>query len=397
MRKKNARPLFRVALLVETSTKIGRDLLEGIRNYAREHESWNLDLQSSGLDRLLPEAETWKCSGFISRAANPGVVAAILKTKLPTVFFTLSDRQRKTISRPNVLEVFVDAGTVGQLAANHLRERGLRNFAFVGHALNPDWSRRRESAFVQSLAGESIRPHVYPLGPGKNKKSAPESRRLMRWLKELPKPVGIMAANDARGLQVLDACRQSALSVPDEVSVLGADNDELICSLCHPPLSSITLATQEAGYRAAQALHALMLGRRVKTRQILIPSTQIIARESTATAVAQDWRVEKSRRFILQKAGDMIQVGDVVDHVGTSRRSLEAHFARSVGHSLLKEILRVRIERVKGLLLSSASPVHLIARNTGFSNANYMCKAFKKAVGCSPQAYRLQSHRTGTF
>jgi len=391
--KRTSTPPFRVALLVETSTKIGRDLLQGIQSYARETGLWNLDLQPGGLNQVLPNPKTWKGTGIVSRAANPGTVAAILKTRLPAVFFTLSSWQRKALAGREMLEVLVDADSVSQLAANHLLERGLRNLAFVGHARNPEWSGRREQAFARSLAGESIVPHVYPVDSRENKNWARESRRLRRWLEKLPKPVGIMAANDARGLQVLDACRQGALSVPDEVAVIGVDNDELICSLCHPPLTSIVLATTEAGYRSARALHALILKKRVRDCQILIPAIQIIARESTATAVAQNWRVEKARRFILQKAGEMIQVRNVVEHVGISRRSLEAHFSRSVGHSLLQEILRVRIERVKGLLLSSASPIHLIAEKGGFSNANYMCKAFKKAVGCSPQTYRLQTPR----
>lgn len=211
---------------------------------------------------------------------------------------------------------------------------------------------------------------------------------MVKWLTKLPKPAGILAANDARGLQVIDACRQAGLAVPDEVAVVGADNDELICSLCNPPLTSITLDAVDAGFRTMQALHAMILKKPPGSREIHIPAIQIVARKSTATAMAHDERVRKARQFILQKAHEMIQVGEVAEHVGISRRSLETHFVKSTGRSLLKEIVRVRIERAKTLLLSSSAPIHAIATASGFSDANYMCKVFKKNVGCSPNGYR---------
>ena len=129
---------FRVALLVETSTKIGRDLLQGIRNYEHEQEGWNLSLQPGGLEQTLPDPRVWKGTGIIARSTNPGLFSAILKTGLPTIFFTLSDRQRKMAARPHIREVFVDAGVLSPLAADHLIESGLRHFAFVGNELNPD-------------------------------------------------------------------------------------------------------------------------------------------------------------------------------------------------------------------------------------------------------------------
>ena len=125
---------------------------------------------------------------------------------------------------------------------------------------------------------------------------------MIRWLKNLPKPIGIMAANDACGLRVLEACRAARLVVPEEISVIGVDDDELLCSLCHPPLSSIGLATVSAGYRVAQTLHALMLGQPVDPLPIVIPPSHVIPRDSTATAFALDARVEKARRFILKQA-----------------------------------------------------------------------------------------------
>ena len=392
--KQNSTHSFRIALLVETSSKIGRDLLQGIQRFSHEHNNWNLDLQPGGLNQVLPDPRTWRGTGFVARAFSPSLFKKILKTRLPTVFFTLSDQQRKVVAGRAIMEVLVDAQSVGELAARHLRERGLQHFAFVGPPDNPDWSRRRQHAFSNCLSRNNLKLHVYE-GPVQPQRSwTAECRFMIRWLKRLPKPLGVMATNDARGLQVLDACRQAGLAVPHEVAVIGVDNDELICSLCHPPLTSITLGAVDAGYRTAGALHALMQYERVQVRQIFIPATQVIARESTATAVASDWRAEKARRFILQKAGEMIQVRDVVDYVGVSRRSLEAHFARTVGHSLLQEILRVRIEKVKSMLLSSGGgPIHLMAQRAGFSNANYLCKAFKKAVGCSPQAYR--AHLSG--
>ena len=380
---------FRVALLVETSTKIGRDLLQGIRNYEHEQDGWNLSLQPGGLEQNLPDPRVWKGTGIIARATNPSLFSSVLKTGLPTVFFTLSDRQRRMAARPHVREVFVDARVLSPLAADHLIESGLRHFAFVGNELNPTWSQRRQLAFAERLKQAGFRCHVYPV----DRRMAAvnwgiECRRMIRWLRDLPKPIGIMAANDACALRVLEACRAARFVVPEEISVIGVDDDELLCSLCHPTLSSIGLATVAAGYRVAQTLHALMLGRPVDPLPIVILPSHVIPRDSTATAFALDARVEKARRFILKQARQMIQVRDVVEHVGVSRRSLETHFARSLGRSILQEILRVRLEQVKARLLGTRQSVYAIAQASGFADAHYMSKAFKKTFGLSPQAFR---------
>ncbi len=150
---KPSRPL-RIALLVETSTKIGRDFLLGVQNYAHRNGSWSLDLQPGGLNQVLPHADTWKGAGIIARAASPSLFSAILKTKLPTVFFTLSERQRRAAADREIIEVFVEADTIGRLAADHLKDRGLTCFGFVGHTRDPDWSKRRERAFAKNLGSD---------------------------------------------------------------------------------------------------------------------------------------------------------------------------------------------------------------------------------------------------
>lgn len=384
---------YRVALFIETSTKIGRDLLLGIRNFARERgnwtlELWNLELQpgQASINQTIPDPATWNGSGVISRAPT-GQFKAILDANVPTVFFTLSNKQRAAIDRKDVLEVFVDANPVAEMATEHLWQRGLRNFAFVGSPNNPDWSKRRELALRKALFTRSKPLHAFEFS-AHSEKWIVESRRLAQWVKSLPKPVGILAANDARAIQVLNVCRQGKFSVPNEISIMGVDNDELICSLCDPPLSTVMLASVEAGYRTAEALEALMSGRDPGTRQIVISPIHVIARGSTATSGASDWRVEQARKFIFDNASRLIQVSDVAEHLKISRRLLELLFAKQVGHSLLKEILHVRLEKVKDLLLSSTLPVSAIAKQCGFAHANYLCKVFKREIGCSPQSFR---------
>ncbi len=216
---------------------------------------------------------------------------------------------------------------------------------------------------------------------------------LARWVALLPKPVGIMAANDDRGLQVLDACRRIGVSVPNQVAVLGVDNDEYLCGLSHPPLSSIDINSEETGYQAAALLDRLMDG---KPPPSLWPETmpkRVVVRRSSEVLATDDDDVIRAAQFIREHACRPIRTSDVFEEISVSRGQLEPRFRSVVGHTIHHEIERVRIERAKTLLTETLLPIKQIAQQSGFRTVQYLTRAFRRLTGDTPAAFRRRNAR----
>ena len=211
------------------------------------------------------------------------------------------------------------------------------------------------------------------------------------WLKSLPKPVGLMVCNDDRGRQITETCNAVGLNVPDEISVVGVDNDNLVCELSSPPLSSIALSVERAGYEAAELLDKLMAGKKKKTtRTITVSPTHIVTRQSTNILAIEDHEVVQAVRFIRKHPKEPIQVGDVVNVVTLSRRVLERRFRKALGRSVHDEIRRVRIEQVARMLMETNLSVSQIALDLGYPGVDHIARYFQREKGMSPLAYRKQ-------
>lgn len=383
---------FHVALLLETSREVGRGLLRGVRRYARLHGPWGLHVMPGDMVQSLPTMRAWGGTGIIARIPNARVARAILKTGLPVIAGPLSTRQLAPGSPlSKVSEIRADGEAVGRMAAEHLLERGLHHFAFVGVPHQTNWVERRQEAFCKRLSEAGFPCAVYPAPPARERDWGREQKRLARWLRAQPKPLGAMAALDARGRQVIEACMESGLRVPDEVAVVSVDNDELLCELCDPPLSSIALNAEKAGYEAAELLDRLMRGEKMPPRQIMIEPTHVVARQSTEIAGTDDAGVAAALRFIRHEASRPLGVPDVAAHVGLSRRSLELRFRRALGHTVLTEIRRAQLERVRAFLIETDLTIGQIAAQCGFANGNYLGKIFRKEYGETPQRFRLRN------
>jgi LacI family transcriptional regulator len=222
---------------------------------------------------------------------------------------------------------------------------------------------------------------------------AAQAADLRRWLRELPKPVGIMACYDIRGQQVLDACRSAGLAVPAEVAVIGVDNDELLCDLASPPLTSVVPNAHRTGYEAAGLLDRLMAGKRVAAAPTLIAPLGVAARQSTDVLAVDDREVARAVQFIREHACDGINVGDVLRVVPLSRRVLEMRFQRLLGRTPREEILQARLGRVKQLLGETDLPLYLIAERTGFEHVEYLSVVFRREAGTTPSAFRAAARR----
>jgi len=380
----------KVALLVETSLGYGRGFLRGVVRYARLHGPWAFYITPGDLRQVLPKMEEWGGTGIIARIETPQVAKAVLSSGLPVIAMDLS-RQQLLPDNPlsRLPEVCPDSHGAGRLAADHLMERGFRHFAFVGVWGDLPWSTRRGEGFSERLREAGFPCHVFPLSrTAQNRRWGREQAILGGWLRELAKPLGVLSCDDDRGRQVLEACRGAGLQVPENVAVVGVDNDELLCELSDPPLSSVALNTEKAGYEAATLLDGLMSGRIREPRRILVEPIRVVTRRSSDVAAQEDQQVARALRFIQDNAVRPIGVVDVVEHVDCSRRALELRFREILGRSVNHEIQQARLERAKRLLAETDLSVSRVAESAGFSSSNYLIRLFHRRIGLSPAAYR---------
>jgi LacI family transcriptional regulator len=385
------REIPKVALLVETSRGFGRDLLCGISRYAQLHGPWNFHIKAGDFEQALPRMKQWGGTGIIARIPNERVAKAILEANLPTIALGLSDEQMLTGSPLSEFsELSSDAVEVASMAANHLIERRFRHFAYVG-VDGRAWSQRREREFAAQLKKSGFVPHIYqPPKHSGDRVWEKEQSIIVDWLQKLPKPVGLFACNDDRGREVLEACRLMNLRVPEDIAVLGVDNDEVFCGLSYPPLSSVALNAETAGYRAAELLDGMMQGLIRKPRRIQVEALGVVTRRSTDIVAVEDEDVASALQYIHREQGRNISVESVVQEVAVSRRNLEKRFRDTIGRTILEEIQITRLERAKRLLLETTYPVSKVAEMSGFGTTGYFIQFFQNRVGKTPRKYRTE-------
>jgi LacI family transcriptional regulator len=377
-----------VALLVETSNEYARGLLRGIVAYVREHRPWTTYLAEQARGDQPPAwLEKWNGDGIIARVENPRIAHVVTQPGLPVVDVSAANLV------PGVPWVETDDALIAQAAFEHLFERGFRNLAFIGDE-RFNWSNWRRDRFVALAAEHGIEVTVVhsSVVARAGAEWTNETGRIARWLRSLPKPVGVMACYDLMGRQVLEACRTAALPVPDEVAVIGVDDDELICELSDPPLSSIAPDCFKTGYEAAALLDRMMGGEQVAATAHLVPPLGTVPRASSDALAIQDDDVSSAVRFIREHACEGIDVNDVIAQVPLSRRVLESRFKKALGRSPHEEIDRVQMTRARELLQGTDLSLVQIAEKTGFPHAEYLSVVFKKRVGVTPREYR-RTHR----
>lgn len=383
-----------VAVLLETSHGVSRAMLQGIFDYVRVCGPWSLNVIEGGAnDQRLPDTRLWKGDGIIARVPNTAVAKAILSSRLPAVLFNPSDtylNPAHPLSRYSRIQF--DSEAIGTLAAEFFLSRTPRRIAFVGAASDNNWSRWRQEAFTRRLETAGVPCSVYPQPPPDQREWIVERPRLRRWLKQLPKPAALFAANDSRARQVIDACLISGIAVPYELTVLGVNNDPLICETCIPPLSSIAVDDERAGYEAASLLDRIMKGDEQPGRVIRHSPREVVERTTTTDLHLSDKRVIRALEFIRINAGFNLRVSDVADHLGVTPRWAEECFKQALGHSLHDEIHRTRMATIRQMVANTDRPFSEIATQCGFRSVNHLCKLFKETFTCTMSDLR----KTGT-
>jgi LacI family transcriptional regulator len=376
----SSRALLRVFVSVETSWEYERGLLRGICRYSSLHKRWRIDLSAdAGFPRdadgaIMPD-----------HRGSP----ALLKRGIPIVFVS---SLHKAIRRSH--RIVPDDQAIGRMAAAHLLERGLRHFAFVGYD-GMYWSRQRQASFSQALVASGRVCTVFEQSRDLRLRVwRKEQKVLAEWLKTLARPVGLMACNDDRARQVVDACAMAGLAIPEEVALLGVDNDELVCNFSNPSISSISLGLEDAGYQAAMLLDGLMAAKKGLEScipgQILVSPIVVVSRQSTDVTAIDDPCVMRALQFIRENSGRTIEVDDVVHRVAISRRSLFDRFRRAVGCTVHQCIKRTRAARIEELLLGTSHSIDEIAKTLGFTGPDHIALYFRSVKGMNPNAFRAR-------
>lgn len=375
---------LRIGLVFTHGLGYCRAVLRGVEAYAESRPHWvfaHIASEPRAIQKLAP----LELDGIIGHIFSDALAEALVRLRAPLVNVSA------VLFGSTFPRVGVDDDRCGALAADHLIERGFRHFAFVGHR-DHAYSVRRETGFRRIVEAADHRLACYyeprgrtfdPLG-----RLWTLDKDLHRWIRTLPNPVGVFAPNDIWGEQLTEVCRQTGLRVPEDVAILGVDNDDLFCRLARPSLSSIALPGVRVGYEAAALLDRILAGHRRPKQPLLLPPLGVVARRSSDSVAVADPQVIAAVRFIREQGHRPLTAKQVLQAVSISRRSLERRFRRELGRSLLEEIHRVHVERACGVLADTDVPMPVVASRSGFSDARQLAVRFRQATGLTPTAYR---------
>jgi LacI family transcriptional regulator len=292
---------------------------------------------------------------------------------------------------PDKPTILTKAEKIGFLGAEHLLERGFKNFAFCDFKGLP-WSLNRLINFRQRIQKAGFQVEVFS-SPVKKifTPSEKDRARLADWLRSLPKPIGMMTCNDDMGRAILEACKAIEIQVPEQIAVVGVDDDDLTCELTDPPLSSVALHSEKVGYEAAELLDRLMHGEKMKGQIINHDPSHVVTRRSTDIFAIQDEEVIDALQYIRANILKPAQVSDITRHVCITRQALNRKFHKTIGRSIHREITRLRINVARKLLIETNMSVSDIAYKMNFSEIKSLSRLFKKETGLSPLQFRRKN------
>lgn len=373
----------RVAILVETTRSYTRDLLSGVSRYIQIHGPWSTFLELQPLEAKTPAwLANWDGDGILSRTHSAKTARAIQKAGVPAI------ELRSTNFNRDLPFVGMDNGLIGEMVATHFLNRGYRRFA--AYTLDSEsFFRERVRNFVTQVEETGAPCQCLPaLGEASPRDWEKHQQILMNWLLSLKKPIGVFATNDQLAVRLLDACQRAGISVPEEVAVVGCENEKTLCEFSSPTLTSVQFDGESVGYKAAALLGEMMNGKRPTSEQTLIPPRGIEVRGSSDEYVIEDPTVLRAVRLIREKAFTGIQVADICRDLRLSRSTLERRMKSSLNRGAKEELLRVRFKEVNRLLQNTNFTIDVIAEMTGFTHAHYLQSIYKDRYGITPGKFR---------
>lgn len=379
----------RVAILMNLGRVYDRGVIRGIMRYVLSGHPWHLYVEEDPANKI-PSFTAWSGDGLIVDLDDERISKAIpqFTGKLVGIGCLAPDILQKL----DISTIKTDDQMIAEWAADHLVERGLEHFAYCGMRLFglDQWNKVRCDSFRRRIIKHGYQCSVFTGRRHLLQYWGLMLEELMDWLVRLPKPMGLMTCNDSQGRYVLEACRQLDIRVPEDVAIIGVDNDELMCELAVPPLSSIAQSTEQIGFRAAELLDALMTNHQRRSVHITIPPACLVTRQSSDIVAVDDEVVSRAIKFIREHATELVGVAEVAHHVGVSRSTLEKHFKGLVGRTVHDEFQNRRLDIARRLLTCSNLPLQVIAERSGFRSAHYMSAVFRRELGYPPGKLRQQ-------
>jgi LacI family transcriptional regulator len=370
-----------IGIILDPAMGYDREVIYGFQQFLGADKPWIANMATPPYNEANSRAamewmKEWKVEGVIARVDQPAFADMLVASKHCVV------NAASVLERKGLAQVCEDNEAVGRLAAEHLLDRNFRYFACLVHSDHISSVRRRRG-FVNVAQSKGIEP-ACPDG-------WMDDATLSAWLKGLPKPLGLYTDTDPVAIRVTRICRESGIRIPDQVALVSNDNDQLICDFARPTISSVDMNAQRIGFEAGMLLERMLNGEAPPAEPVFIPPKGVVTRRSTDALAIDDPDVAAAARFIREHAAEPIGVRDVLDEVPTSRRWLEKRFRRVVGHSLLDEIRRVRVNRAKDLLVMTDFPMPEVARRCGFQSAVRLSTVFHALEGTTPMAHRRRS------
>jgi len=380
---------FRIALMLKTKGAYGRDIIAGICDYTRSTRLvWDMVLYEEF--RSSPQSVmSWAGDGVIADFDDPLLIDALGDGHIPVVGVGGS-YQKESDYPPGIPYVATDNEKLVRLAYEHLIDMGLQRFALYSMPPAPTsrWAQEREASFRQCVEADGLQPEVFHGLPTFAGDWGAIIDQIIAWIRILPKPIGIIAVTDARARQILQACIMDDIAVPEEVAIMGIDDDPLLRMLTRIPISSVTQGTRKMGKAAASMLHRKLTGAPITNLRVIVPPEGINPQASSRHRPVGHPYVMRALHYIRQFAAQGVKVAQVADYVGVSRTTLETHFRRQFGSSVHDEILAFKLQLACNLLRSGDLSCDEVARRSGLTTLQYMYAVFRRELGCSPLEYR---------
>ncbi len=385
-----AKDRLKVAIVLQLWNNYDRGILPGIAAFARENPSWSVFVEEVE-HQNIPNLRDWDGDGLIVNFDNRESALKVQNLDLPVVAVGGGRGWHDPAS--GIPYVITDDQTIGRLAAEHLLERGLTRFAYCGYPPTPInvWAANRARAFTERLAEAGHDCHLFNGRYTTARHWDRMQAELVDWLLSLPKPIGVMGCYDYRARHVLEACRTAGLKVPDDVAVIGVDNDT-VCDLASPPLTSIEQGRFQVGYQAAIILNRLMTGMSIDDLPLCMPPVGVVARQSTDLVYVTDSKVSQALSMIREQACHGLQTETLAERLGISRGTLDKRFKELLGRTADQEIRRIRLAQAQELLIRTSLPIRDIAARAGYGNEQYLITVMRTSTGSTPAQYR-RDHR----
>ncbi len=377
---------LKIGVLMTLDTHYKYEIVRGIIQFSKQNEHWSLYGQNRVLHNLK-DLKDWKGDGIIAHIDSKREADKLTSLGLPIVDVCGT----VPVDYHRLIHITNDDFLTGANAAKYFMQEGFTEFAFVGVKMRR-WSIKRKQGFTDALPKTHPGPLLFER-PWSYWSTNEPQRDLIQWLKKRPlSPLAILAADDQVGAQVIEACNMARIQIPNEVSVVGINNNMVICEFCNPPLSSIPLNCMQIGLQAAVSLNELMTFRRKETvhEAKRLPPLPIVTRGSVSYENANNVSVRDAMNFIQKNKGIALTVTDVIRHCSVGRRTLEINFKKICGHSIYEEICRQKIHRACVLLQRSNISITEIAFDSGFNSYQRFHSFFRKYMNTTPKEYRLK-------